>query len=285
VASPPAPVPGRGLLTSRQPVPGGAKWIRFGTARDGWVFGGGLWSTHDGGASWRPVDLGGLEVLDLAADRDRAYAVVAECGADTGAECALPRVLGTAAGEDAFTDAVALPAARVDRARVGVSAGRAVVSVDDRVLVSTGDGWLSSAPCADLLAVTAAADGRTLVAGCVEAALGARYLALTRSTDGVRWDAPRGPSPRLTDGITALAATGPGDVVLDWAGSQQDGGLLRTADGGRTWTRPRAGVSDQWWVDVTATGPADLLAVPYPDTDRYWSSTDRGRTWRPVVVR
>jgi hypothetical protein len=282
VTAPAAPVPGKGLLTSRLPVPDDARWIRFGTATDGWVFGGGLWATHDGGASWRRVPTGGLEVMDLAADGPRAYAVLAECGRDNGADCVLPRLTTIVPGGEGLTEAAELPAGRVDRVRVSAAGGRAVVAVDDTVYTSTSAGWVPARPCGSLLTATAAADGRTVVAGCVEPALSARYLSLRRSTDGVRWDAARGPSPRLTDGLTSLAATGPDDVTVAWTGTQSDGGLLTSADGGRSWDP--VGEPTQWWVDVTATGPRDLLAVPYPETDRYWASSDRGRSWRPIRV-
>ena len=35
---------------------GNAAYVRFGSATDGWLFGGGLWSTHDGGQGWSEVD-------------------------------------------------------------------------------------------------------------------------------------------------------------------------------------------------------------------------------------
>jgi hypothetical protein len=49
--------------------------VRFGSARDGWAFGGGLWSTHDGGRTWHRVAMPG-QVVDVEAGAGVAWAVV-----------------------------------------------------------------------------------------------------------------------------------------------------------------------------------------------------------------
>lgn len=49
--------------------------VRFGSATDGWVYGGGLWATHDGGYSWGRLALPG-RVSDLEAASRRAWALV-----------------------------------------------------------------------------------------------------------------------------------------------------------------------------------------------------------------
>jgi photosystem II stability/assembly factor-like uncharacterized protein len=50
----------------------------FGGA-DGWAFGGALWATHDGGASWWPIELGAPDdqVVALEVWRTTAYALLA----------------------------------------------------------------------------------------------------------------------------------------------------------------------------------------------------------------
>jgi hypothetical protein len=267
VTAPPAYVPGPGLRTSRLPVPGLVRTVRFGTARDGYVVGGGLWSTHDGGASWAAVPLDDLEVLGLDTGPQGTYAVVADCGDENGAPCRDPRLLAAPAGDDALTDVADLPAGPVDPATVQVTldptgpgvpadeprdggpggerpvagaAGPAVVAVGSEVLVSAGDGWVRSEPCGALGGAVAAASGE-VVAACVEAALGSRFVSLRRSADGVTWSTPAGPSPRLTDGVLSLAAATGDAVVVGWTGTQDDGGLLTTRDGGRTWAGTRPG--------------------------------------------
>ena len=52
-----------------------ATGVRFGSAQDGWLFGGGLWSTHDGGESWTRVATPG-RVTRLEAAAGTAWALV-----------------------------------------------------------------------------------------------------------------------------------------------------------------------------------------------------------------
>lgn len=51
--------------------------VRFGSASDGWIFGGGLWSTHDGGDSWGKQKLPG-RVVRLEAASGTAWALVTD---------------------------------------------------------------------------------------------------------------------------------------------------------------------------------------------------------------
>jgi hypothetical protein len=45
-----------------------AAYVRFGSGQDGWLFGGGLWSTHDGGLTWTALEVpGGVYRLEAAA--------------------------------------------------------------------------------------------------------------------------------------------------------------------------------------------------------------------------
>jgi photosystem II stability/assembly factor-like uncharacterized protein len=52
-----------------------ATGVRFGSAQDGWLFGGGLWSTHDGGHTWARVATPG-RVARLEAAAGTAWALV-----------------------------------------------------------------------------------------------------------------------------------------------------------------------------------------------------------------
>lgn len=82
---------GVGRLPGPPPYPGvGVLGVDFADPRDGWIYGwapasnraggvSGLWSTHDGGKSWRRVDLAAIGVqtapLALAATPRRAYLI------------------------------------------------------------------------------------------------------------------------------------------------------------------------------------------------------------------
>jgi photosystem II stability/assembly factor-like uncharacterized protein len=51
--------------------------ITFADARDGWLYGPGLWATHDGGRHWAAIDVGGNQVLALVTAAGWAYATLA----------------------------------------------------------------------------------------------------------------------------------------------------------------------------------------------------------------
>jgi hypothetical protein len=99
---------------------------------------------------------------------------------------------------------------------------------------------------------------------------------LFRSQGDARWDAvdaPRGVAP-----ARAIVATGDSQFVL--AGP---GGLFRSTDDGRTWTRasgapPEAPATAL--VVVSAKSSAHLVAVVGGNA---WESRDAGATWTPVV--
>ena len=52
--------------------------VRFADPRNGWAFNRGLWSTHDGGATWTTLDIGS-PVLSLETTGPNVYALVASC--------------------------------------------------------------------------------------------------------------------------------------------------------------------------------------------------------------
>jgi hypothetical protein len=76
------PVPRDVLTGIDQPTGTTASQIRFGSAVDGWLFQGGLWSTHDGGLTWSKISMpGAVERLEAASGT--AWALVS---ADKGSQ-------------------------------------------------------------------------------------------------------------------------------------------------------------------------------------------------------
>ena len=69
----PVPDDARGAVDARSAD--SATGVRFGSAQDGWLFGGGLWSTHDGGHTWARVATPG-RVARLEAAAGTAWALV-----------------------------------------------------------------------------------------------------------------------------------------------------------------------------------------------------------------
>ena len=76
----PAP---RDLLAtgSAFPASSGVRGVRFADPADGWVFGSDLWSTHDGGATWNRLTIGGSlwQVIDRAAAGGEVDAIITHC--------------------------------------------------------------------------------------------------------------------------------------------------------------------------------------------------------------
>ncbi len=82
--------PSRPILSLALPVGGSVNQIYFANARDGWLFGGDLYATHDGGRSWSRVSTEvrnrSLVVRDVVSAGRRLYVFGAECNAE-GGEC------------------------------------------------------------------------------------------------------------------------------------------------------------------------------------------------------
>ena len=60
------------------PPRGSIREIRFAEPSDGWAWGPGLWSTHDGGSTWRQVPITG-SVVSLEPYTGGVYAVIVDC--------------------------------------------------------------------------------------------------------------------------------------------------------------------------------------------------------------
>ncbi len=190
---------------------GGARWtpvtgppsasvdhLVFADPSNGWAWGGAeLWSTHDGGSTWRRVPVPG-PVEDLAASGGRVWLAVAGGGIE-----------GTAVTSDAFGAASAAGAGRlVLTGAAGWSTGGA------RLVDGVWEAW--SPPCG----LVAASSPSDLVATCGAAVLVSRDGGLTFS---------RGPAFPYT-GATQVAS--PTAAEIDVAGSF---GVARSTDGGVTW--------------------------------------------------
>jgi hypothetical protein len=167
------PVP---AATGENPTATGtATDIRFGSAQDGWLFGGGLWSSHDGGESWTRLDLGG-PVLRLEAAAGSVWALVG--GSSDDEQLWTARV-----GSDDWS--------KVDGVAIA-GPGDLAVQGERVVLLGTGDAaWTndsgsferSTNPCASSLAVRLTGSG-SLWATCVTGT--AAHLARS-ADDGSTW--------------------------------------------------------------------------------------------------
>jgi hypothetical protein len=247
-----------------------ATGVRFGSAQDGWLFGGGLWSTHDGGHSWARVDVPG-RVIRIEAAAGNAWALVA-----SGADQERLLLFRTEVGVDDWQQ---VPYVRVvGPADLAVHGDQVVVmgAQQSRLWVGGTDGFADhDSPC------PGATSARLSSVGSVWATCGTGMSAtLEVSSDGIDWSAvpvsqangalpnsvavgartsreaivslgPEEPLSRLSTDGTAIAVPDPPTAGVDtsYLGfTTPDVGyaivgtrLWRTVDGGGTWSLLRVG--------------------------------------------
>lgn len=283
--------------------------VRFAGPVDGWAFGGGLYSTHDGARSWHRVDIGGA-VLDLATDGNHVWAIVADCSDNA---CKNQRLLVSDTSGDHF------------RAVSGVTAkgaagtGSAVNVVQDRVSVTfaraqggtqawvhpAGGRWqavAASRPCPQssdgvegVAAVLPVHDGggTSYVAFCgAGSGAGHTYFSTSASSDGgTTWTSRPSavaakPEVELTTGSVSFAAMGPSLLAAASGGNPDLGGhIVLSADGGRTWTRAPLKDPQAGWRYIGAAGGQRLLALPAVPDGTLWISSDAGKDWAAFPIR
>jgi hypothetical protein len=278
-ALPPDSGPGRAAS------PDTVRDLRFATPRDGYAFGGGLWTTHDGARTWHRLAVGA--VSDLATDGRTVYAVVADCGRSR-RPCDALRLLASPAGRDDFRPVGVRADGPADQATVSTGSGLVAATLGAAVFVADGAGrWRRAGnPCpAALAGVVAAASGGTLVAFCAEGAAGSLYLTARRSANrGRTWTAPSAPVRTRTGQVTVTAGSA---AMLAVAASNPDlGGSLQTSrNGGATWTAAALARGGDGYRYVGARSDTSLVALASPPAAVVWTTSTAGRTWTRLPIR
>ncbi len=247
--------------------PGPGSWlnVRFANPADGWIYGGLpnggplLWSTHDGGATWRQQALPGLYRDDPIFDLEAANGTVYLMAMD---EDEAVTVESSPASRDAWhqdpTPALTLPAGGAQPGgSIVLDAGHGwLVEGNDRgvtgsaVLEGAGQWRAWTPPCeavGDSYTVPAAPNGPDLVAVCVMggfasplpksaplgASLGSSWLYFS-ANGGESFH--HGPElvPRHDYFGGVLASPRPGVIVTDRLGNDREQ-LIASFDGGRHW--------------------------------------------------
>lgn len=270
--------------------------VTFADPRNGWVYRGGLWSTHDGGLRWRRVPLAAGVVTDVAVAGGRVYAVAQECDVQ-GGQCQFGRVITSPISTDRFRPA-AVP-------RLGFAGGSfqgslssgggsayyvAVVSTDRAVrtyLYSTrGGAWARArAPCGNSYSppLLARANSGPLFAVCPgePGAGNQRKLAFVSTSTGRSWR--RRARPPDSGYATSLTTTTPGTLYL----ANERGSLVVSRNAGRRWHAVLAPGDGDGWSQVTFASVAIGYAVPFGlnAQGRLSITTDGGRTWRLRAFR
>lgn len=283
--------------------------VRFVTPQIGYVFGGDLWVTRDGGASFSPVAHPGRTVLDVEAYQGGLLVV-------TGGSCDANSCAGSVSVTRMDTSANSVPTTATSTADLSTPIASAQLAVRDGTgyvtLISATDGAalpplrlrngsLQSVDAPGTCRNTAlqALTPTTMVRGhlfaiCDPVPDGPRtaYTVVASTDDGGTWKAvstgalqlPAGSQPDLAaldDGHLAASA-GPsgatGGTTIVGAGS-----LVVSTDGGASFAAkdgplglPVTGID---WLASPGGGQYYAITLAGPG---YWWSSDSGRSWRSV---
>jgi photosystem II stability/assembly factor-like uncharacterized protein len=272
-----APAPATVLSLQPSPHTTGVRAVRFADPLDGWVYGPGLYATHDGGASWHRVQVPGA-VGDLEAAGGVAYAVINGW------------LYRTPVGRDAWSKVASVPrGATWPGALALMLHGKAawlagVFASHAAVLYATTDGvsWrVLASPCASPYAAAglAAYDQQRITLLCQgNGAAGSVGKIWYSSDDGGRifvrvsqWFGPGYYGP--------AAQPGPERVLTAvTVGAMVRSGIEASSDSGRTWQDVLSVASGfASWSDFGFTTAAQGVAV-LQETALYMTYNS-GTTW------
>ncbi len=257
------------------PAPRTAKvsQLRFANAADGFAYDSELWVTHDAGASWHQVRLGGA-VTELATGGGFAYAIVRYGHKGAG------RLERAPLGSDTWTTLTGAGSAYAGLWAHG----------PDVLVGSSGGAALAVSHDAGVSFVAASSPSKGLPCAFEEPAAGVVWAhcatgtesATWRSTDsGAHFQALGGPEPGLPNSALFAAASSRTAVL----GADK---LLRTTDAGAHYT-PVSGVGTvtafQYLGFTDATHGVAIGYVgssPTPDSERLYITTDGGASYHLV---
>lgn len=278
--------------------------VRFASPSVGWVFGGAVLRTTDGGVTWQTYAHPGGDVLALETNgRDVVLASAPNCSAGT-CHGAISVVRAPATAESASDVAGTIDGgAAVQGASIAWHSGHAYVSPvvtpkqgasSPQPVVVQPSGLQPAGPRAcgngQGSQIVAPAAGSTLFAICPNSgAAGHVGYAVQASTDGgTTWRAVSADRLVLVNaGRTSFAAADAAGLLAVSGGSPDlHGSMAVSGDGGATWARPASApaVPSDGWAWVGAPGGPVYYALSADTSGGYWKSTDSGRTWSQVRV-
>jgi hypothetical protein len=260
----------------------GVSRLRFADSEDGFAYGGSLYVTYDGGASWHSLELGG-KVTDLAIAGRQVYTVVSPASGGAPA-----RLMRSPIGQDAWT---------VLTAAGGVYGGLWAhgndVLVESQSTSGPGELLVSHDQGASFTRHAAppnvACHFDEPASGVIWAHCATGMLSgVWRSTDGGARFVPASGSGTARGALELpnSAAFGAASATTAVVGYQQ---LYRTADGGASY-QPVGPHGISFWQYLGFTDPTHGVALGYagseiPSHQRLYYTTDGGLTYHLVPIR
>jgi photosystem II stability/assembly factor-like uncharacterized protein len=264
------PVPKDALAGDTDPAAGAAATdVRFGSPNDGWLYGNGLWATHDGGYSWNKIKLPG-PVNRLVAAHGVVWALLSTDGGNS------QQLWKSPVGSDKWT--------QVPNVTVGAPGDVALFGTRVVVLgAGPSKEWVSKdgtkftphpSPCATAMAAELSASG-SLWAKCATGT--AAYVAT--SADGVKWR----PVKSTSDGSAppnslTLGARGADDALLALGANEPLSDLYADGTQQPVSRPPDVGATIDYLGFTTAR-------VGYAiDGTNLWRTDDGGDTWARLQI-
>jgi photosystem II stability/assembly factor-like uncharacterized protein len=248
--------------------------LRFADPANAWVVSphGIVWATHDGGAHWAQ-DGGAGSVTDLEASGGAVYAVTC-----VGTQSCL--VERSPAGQDSWT-LLSSSAGHGNLNRLNVNGTHVWVAIESQagglgwLLASTdsGQSFTMQTACPGALgyANDYAVDANTLWATCATGTEASAFL----SVDGGRQFTPV-PAHTSLPNFASIAGVSSTTAVI---GGQV---LLRTTDGGQTFSTVENVQAEWTMVGFTTAANGFALAVPNSGQTQLWRTNDAGASWYQV---
>jgi len=277
-------------------IAGQVRAVRFADPKDGWLYGSGLFATHDGGRSWHPVALPGLgrplaEVAALAALDGVVDAIVVKGrNSNTGGPARLYvsditrddwRLVAGAGGSGGWgTLSVAGGVGYASVPRESFAGGGGPVVVTGLALFRSFDGrsWvrLPAPPC--VTGIPAAATSTVLYLVCGGgAAAGSQDKPVYRSDNGGDTWLPVTSAP--FGGDLDGAAASQDTLLVSWGGGAA--GIYASLDNGEHWVTAYAGQSPMGITEMGMITAARGYAID--SRSLLVMTRDAGRHW--AVVR